>query len=86
MLIQYLLVINIIAFCLFGLDKYRARRQLYRISEKTLLMVALAGGTAGAWVGMYFWHHKTKHRQFTLGVPVMMLAQIMLVYFFYGQY
>jgi len=86
MLIQYLLVINMIAFTLFGLDKYRARRHMYRISEKALLMTALAGGTAGALAGMYFWHHKTKHRQFTLGLPVMLLAQIMLVYFYYGRY
>ncbi|KAF1084251.1 hypothetical protein SPSYN_02655 [Sporotomaculum syntrophicum] len=77
----YLLVINIIAFILFGWDKHCARHQLYRVSEKILFLIALAGGTVGSLVGMYIWHHKTKHLQFTIGIPVLMLVQILLYYY-----
>ncbi len=82
MFITYLTVINIIAFGLFGLDKHRARHQLFRISEKNLFMTVLAGGSAGSLVGMYFWHHKTKHVQFTVGIPAIMLVQILLIFLF----
>jgi len=82
MFITYLTVINIIAFGLFGLDKHRARHQLFRISEKTLFMTVLAGGSAGSLVGMYFWRHKTKHVQFTVGIPAIMLVQILLIFLF----
>ncbi len=86
MFISYLLVINIIAFGLFGLDKHRARHQLFRISEKTLFMTVLAGGSAGSLLGMYFWHHKTLHVQFTMGIPAIMLVQILLFLYFCGKY
>lgn len=76
----YLLVVNTIAFILFGWDKRCARRQLYRVPEKILLLIAAAGGTVGSLVGMYFWHHKTKHRQFTIGIPALMLVQILLFF------
>ncbi|AGL03104.1 DUF1294 domain-containing protein [Desulfoscipio gibsoniae] len=85
MLTIYLLVINIMEFSLFGLDKHRARRRLHRIPKKTLFIVALAGGTAGALAGIYFWRHKTKHLKFTVGIPVIMLVQILLYIFYDGQ-
>lgn len=80
----YLLVVNIIAFILFGWDKHRARHQLYRVSEKILFLIALTGGSVGTLIGMYFWHHKTKHLQFTIGIPALMLVQILLYYYNYS--
>ena len=56
----YLLAANILAFVLFGIDKQKARRNLWRIPEKTLLLSALIGGSAGAILGMQFFHHKTR--------------------------
>lgn len=85
MLTIYLTVTNFISLILFGLDKYRARRRLFRIPEKMLFMAAIAGGTAGALAGMYIFRHKTKHITFTIGIPVIMLAQIWLYFVITGQ-
>lgn len=76
----YLLAVNIFAFVLFGIDKERAKRNLWRISEKTLLFAALLGGTPGALTGMYFFHHKTRKLKFSVGVPVILAVQIFLVF------
>lgn len=76
---------NFISFILFGLDKYRARRRLFRVPEKMLIMAAIAGGTAGALAGMYIFHHKTKHITFTIGIPVIMLIQIWLYFTITGK-
>jgi len=72
----YLAVINIVTFLLFGIDKWKARRSKWRIEESTLLWWAALGGSIGAWLGMHVWHHKTLHRKFTWGVPVILLVQI----------
>ena len=72
----YLLVINILAFVCYGLDKLKAKRNARRISERALLLLALVGGSVGAWLGMLVWRHKTKHAIFSVGVPVMLLLQI----------
>ena len=72
----YLLVINILAFVCYGLDKLKAKRNARRISERALLLLALVGGSVGAWLGMLLWRHKTKHAIFSVGVPVMLLLQI----------
>ena len=70
-----LLALNLFTFMLYGIDKYRARHRLWRISESTLLLLALAGGSLGAWAGMRVWHHKTLHRKFRYGVPLIILMQ-----------
>ena len=57
----YLIVINVLAFTLMGIDKSKAKRHLWRIPEKTLFLSALLGGGTGAIIGMYFFHHKTRH-------------------------
>ena len=75
----YLAVINVIAFGLYGLDKYRAMNNMWRIPEKTLLGVAAIGGAYGAYLGMRIFHHKTKHLKFQIGVPIMMLVWIYFV-------
>lgn len=74
----YLLLINATAFLLMLMDKQRARRNRWRIPERTLLGAALLGGSIGALMGMYTMHHKTRHLKFTLGVPAILIAQIAL--------
>ena len=73
----YLLLINLVAFLLMGLDKRRARRNRWRISEKTLFLSAVLGGSAGALVGMYLFHHKTRHWYFRYGLPALLALQIL---------
>lgn len=72
----YLLVINVITILIYGDDKARARRGKWRISEATLLFLALIGGSIGALLGMYFFHHKTKHLKFKIGVPIILILQM----------
>lgn len=75
----YLLIINVIAFALMGIDKKRAIRHAYRIPEKTLFLSALLGGSVGAILGMQYFRHKTKHLSFQLGMPGILLVQIILL-------
>lgn len=70
-----LLILNLCTFLLYGIDKYKARHHLWRIPESTLLLLALVGGSLGAWAGMHVWHHKTLHRKFRYGVPLIILMQ-----------
>lgn len=74
----YLILINAVGFGLMLADKYKARKNLWRIPEATLLGVALVGGSLGVLAGMYTVRHKTKHMKFTVGVPVILVLQIML--------
>jgi len=74
----YLAIVNIVTFCLFGIDKRKAKRDKWRIQESTLLWWAAAGGSIGALLGMKAWHHKTLHRKFTWGVPAILIAQIVI--------
>lgn len=71
----YLIVINIAAFCLMGIDKHRAKRHLWRISEKTLFLPALLGGSFGGIMGMHLFRHKTKHWYFKYGLPGILILQ-----------
>ncbi len=71
----YLLVINVVAFIVYGIDKHRAKHARWRIPEATLLLLAALGGSLGAWCGMGVWHHKTRHRKFRYGVPVIFVLQ-----------
>ena len=59
-------------------DKYMAKKNLWRVSELTLLTIALLGGSIGSLLGMYMVRHKTKHPKFTVGIPVILLGQILL--------
>ena len=74
----YLLLINAVAFVLMLADKQKARKNRWRIPERTLIGSALLGGSLGALLGMYTFRHKTKHLKFTLGVPAILIAQIAL--------
>ena len=77
----YLILVNIIAFAAFGIDKRKAVKHKYRISEATLLGLALIGGAAGALAGMHLFHHKTRKPLFR-AIPVLLAAQIVLLLFF----
>lgn len=81
-LLVYLLAINIITFATYSIDKMKAKRNKWRISEATLLLLALCGGSLGAWAGMKVWHHKTKHLKFKYGVPAIILLQIAAAMYF----
>ena len=79
-LLYYLIVINILTFAVYGIDKWKARQGSWRISEATLLMLAVIGGTIGALLGMQVWRHKTMHLKFKYGLPLILLPQIALMY------
>ena len=76
--ICYLLAINIATFLLYGIDKYKAKKNQWRISEATLLTMAAIGGSIGAWAGMRLWHHKTMHKKFKYGIPLIIIMQVAL--------
>ena len=78
----YILVINIIGFTIMGLDKQKARNMAWRIPEADLFVTALLGGSIGSLIGMFFFHHKTKHLSFLIGMPLILLIQIGLVLWF----
>ena len=78
-IICYLLAINIATFLLYGIDKYKAKKGKWRISEATLLTMAAIGGSIGAWAGMRLWHHKTMHKKFKYSIPLIIIMQIALV-------
>ena len=74
----YLLAVNIATFLLYGIDKYKAKKGKWRISEATLLTMAAIGGSIGAWAGMRLWHHKTMHKKFKYGIPLIIIMQVAL--------
>ena len=78
LLLGWLLLVNLIAFALMGLDKGRAKRGRWRISEKALFLPAVLGGSLGAIAGMRLFHHKTKHWYFRYGLPALLAVQILL--------
>lgn len=79
-LIAYLVLINVVAFVAFGVDKWKAQRGAWRIPELTLLLLAALGGSVGAWLGMRVWRHKTQHLKFLLGIPAIFVLQILLAW------
>ena len=72
----YLIFMNLLAFLLMGLDKSKARRNQWRIPEKTLFLSAILGGSIGAILGMQGFRHKTKHASFRIGMPCILIAQL----------
>ena len=83
LIIIYLVVINVATFLTYGLDKWKAKKSKWRIREAALLMLAVLGGSVGAWLGMKVWHHKTKHKKFRYGVPLILVAQVVLLLLMY---
>lgn len=84
--ILYLLFINVIAFFAMLIDKRRAIKNQWRISEKALIGMSVAGGSIGMLCGMQAFRHKTKHKKFTIGVPVILAIQILLLGFSFENY
>ena len=76
--IIYLIVVNVVTFFVYGIDKWKSKRDKWRIPEAQLLGVAVIGGSIGAWAGMKVWHHKTMHKKFKYGVPAILIIQIIL--------
>lgn len=81
-MIIYLLIINIIAFLAMWIDKRKAEKGKWRISETTLLLLGVLGGSIGGMIGMYTFRHKTKKKRFTIGMPAILIIEI-LIYFIY---
>ena len=77
----YLATINVATFFTFGIDKLKARRDKWRIRETALLLLAILGGSLGAWLGMKVWRHKTKHKKFKYGIPLILIVQIVALAF-----
>lgn len=80
---KYLAVINLLGFLSMGIDKYKAIYHRYRISERALLLITCLGGSLGSYVGMFIFHHKTKHIQFYLGIPLILMIQILFYCFYF---
>ncbi|MDO6355516.1 DUF1294 domain-containing protein [Caloramator sp. CAR-1] len=76
---SYLLLINILSLLAMFMDKQRAKRHKFRISERSLLSLALLGGSVGIFLGMLLFHHKTKHIKFTVGISMIIILQIYFI-------
>lgn len=81
----WLVIINLVSLALFYKDKQRAIKHKWRISEATLFTSAIIGGSIGAIAGMYLFHHKTKHWYFVLGMPVILVIQVVLLWWLWQQ-
>lgn len=77
--VVYLIILNVAGFVLMGTDKWKAKRKAWRISEKSLFLCSILGGSIGTWAGMYVFHHKTKHWYFVIGMPLILIVQIILL-------
>ena len=80
-MIGYLCVINMMGFVLMGLDKWKAKHKKWLIAERTLFLVGIVGGSPGCWLGMYIFRHKTKHWQFVVGMPAILVIQAAVILF-----
>lgn len=85
LILIYLVAINVVTFFMYGIDKWKAKRSKWRISEATLLGMAVIGGSIGAWLGMRVWHHKTMHKKFQLGIPLILIIQLAIVLWLYSR-
>ena len=77
-LLVLFVLVNLVAFALMGVDKQRARTHQWRVPEKTLFLLAIIGGSVGALLGMWCFHHKTRHWYFRYGIPVILVVQLAL--------
>ena len=76
----YLAIINVATFLTFGIDKLKARQSKWRVREAALLMLAVLGGSLGAWLGMQVWRHKTLHNKFRYGVPAILIIHLIILW------
>lgn len=75
----YFVIVNLVTFIIYGLDKWKAKKSKWRFSEAMLLKLAIIGGSIGAWLGMKTWHHKTMHKKFKYGVPTIIIIQLLII-------
>lgn len=75
----YIIAVNLVTFVTYGIDKYKSIKRKGRISEATLLTMAVIGGSIGAWTGMKVWRHKTMHKKFTIGIPIVFVIHLFIV-------
>ena len=78
-IILYFVAVNVLTLCVYGIDKIKAMRGGRRISEATLLLLAVSGGSIGAMLAMDWFHHKTKHRKFKYGIPAIIMIQLAVI-------
>ena len=78
----YLVIINVVTFFMYSIDKWKAKKSKWRIRETALLGLAVLGGSIGAWLGMKVWHHKTLHKKFRYGVPAIIIIQLLIIGYF----
>lgn len=83
MIMIYLIIINVLAFAMYGIDKRKAVKGRWRISEAALLTVAALGGSLGSLLAMELFRHKTKHKKFTIGVRLLLVLHIILLVLYY---
>lgn len=83
LLLIYITLVSVITFIVFGIDKLKAKKSWWRIPESTLMVLAVIGGSIGALFGMYVFHHKTLHKKFTIGIPMILILQIAVVAFIF---
>ena len=78
LILVYLVIITVVTFFAYGIDKWKAQHKRWRIPESVLLGLAAIGGSVGAWLGMQVWRHKTQHKKFKYGVPAIFVAQVVV--------
>lgn len=84
LIIAYAIIINLIGFFLMGIDKRKAIKRAFRVPEATLFLIAILGGSIGSILGMYTFHHKTRHWYFVYGMPLILILQLALIVFIYN--
>ncbi|MBQ7820169.1 MAG: DUF1294 domain-containing protein [Bacteroidales bacterium] len=85
LLVAYVTIINTLAFIVYGIDKLKAKKGKWRIPESTLLLLAIIGGSIGAWFGIKVWHHKTLHKKFKYGIPLIVIIQIVIAIYIFRE-
>ncbi|WP_245830904.1 DUF1294 domain-containing protein [Sediminibacillus massiliensis] len=76
----YMLVMSLISFLVMGSDKRRSKKRKWRIPEKNIWLISILGGAAGSYLGMYFFRHKTRHTSFRIGIPLLLIIQIVVLF------
>ena len=84
-ILYYLIAINVITFFIYGINKFKAKKGKWRIPESTLLLLAIIGGSIGAWFGIKVWHHKTLHKKFKYGIPLIVIIQIAIAIYIFRE-
>ena len=82
-ILLYLAGVNLTGFVIMGIDKWKAKKQAFRIPEATLFLIAIIGGSIGSLIGMYTFRHKTRHMTFVIGMPVILALQILILFLLY---